>query len=133
MHRLGLQAVARHDLLGDPRHEGVGQDLARLVDDVDILDALDLPELVDERLQRRQVAVQQDVHAGIGDSVGDGLAVSQVLARKLLVDRVHAQRRRGQRDQAEEQKDAEHRLLKEPGDPHLAHSFQSRRGTTRPS
>ena len=56
------------------------------VDDEDVPDAADLPELIDQGLDRRRVAGQDQLVAGVGDRRRDGGA----LLRNSLDSRVHS-------------------------------------------
>ena len=111
------------------------QVLALLTGDVDVADTLNLDELIDHRLQRRQISVQKDVHAGVGDGLRDVFAVGRVLRRQLGVYRVDAQDGRGQYDQSKEREDAKPGFLKKLLDFHCYESqlSQSSRVTKRPS
>ena len=57
LHCLHIKRIAGANFCGNARHKGVGEELAGFVGDVDVLDALNLDELIDERLQGRQVAI----------------------------------------------------------------------------
>ena len=74
----GAERIAVPDLFGNAGHEGVSEKLARFAGDVDVTDALNLDELVDQGLQCRKVAIEDDVDAGAGDGLGDALAVADV-------------------------------------------------------
>ena len=90
-HGLGTRRVSEPNLVGNAGNKGVGQQLACFVRDVDVADALNFDELVDERLQGRQIPIQENVHARIGDSLGNVLAVALVLLRQMCIDRVDTQ------------------------------------------
>ncbi|WP_420461739.1 hypothetical protein [Candidatus Palauibacter sp.] len=119
----------------------MGEDLAGVARDVDVPDALDLNELVDERLQRGEVPVQEDVDARIGDVLCDVRAVALVLLRQLAGDCSDGERGCREHDRPEQHEDAEARLAEEFPDPdvvrlglrHANLASQSLRVTKRPS
>ncbi len=119
-------------LPGHRRDKRVGDHFTVVVSHHHIGDPADFVELIDNRLHRSEVPVQQNLSAGIRNALHNGDPLALVLRGQTAIQVPTGQDGRRRRDHSKQDHDQDQCLCEQSGGRHFFHRSQSLSKTNRP-